>query len=136
MHYIIIQYLNSGYAATMADVFKEPVYLVEFYNEDPDPSVRFNKQQIMEVRDSNNIWHPIRAAFRYVTQSPWNRIPVVNTKTYIFNPIVACLSGGRNKLVASKAYDFLNAEIADSGLKIVLPKTSTYNNNIVLISSS
>lgn len=33
------------------------------------------------------------------------------------------MTGGRNKLLAAKAYDFLNAEIIDSGLKINVPKT-------------
>jgi hypothetical protein len=113
----------SGYAATMAEVFKEPVYLVEYYYDDPNPCVRFDENQVLQVKDSTGVWHPIRAAFRYVTQKPWNRIPVVHSKTFIFNPIIACLSGGRNKLVASKAYDFLNADILDHGLKIVVPKT-------------
>ncbi|MBN3586117.1 hypothetical protein JYB64_27370, partial [Algoriphagus aestuarii] len=67
-------------------------------------------------------WHPIRAALRYVTQKPWNRIPV-NTKTFIYNPIIACLAGGRNKLVAAKAYDLFNAELQNNGLKIYTPET-------------
>jgi hypothetical protein len=33
------------------------------------------------------------------------------------------LSGGRNKLLAAKAYDFLNSEIINSGLKLNIPKT-------------
>ena len=31
-------------------------------------------------------WIKIRACFRYVTQKPWNRIPVV-TKTLMLNPV-------------------------------------------------
>jgi len=53
-------------------------------------------------------WHPIRAAFRYVTQKPWNRLPL-NSKTKILNPTIACLAGGRNKMVAAKAYDIFNS---------------------------
>ncbi|HHU91559.1 MAG TPA: hypothetical protein GXZ20_00290 [Halanaerobiaceae bacterium] len=111
----------SGYAAALAEITGERVFLVSFFNGDEDPAVRFI-DGIMEVRDPEGSWHPIRAALRYVTQKPWNRIPV-NTKTFIYNPIVACLAGGRNKLVAAKAYDFFNAELQDYGLKIFTPET-------------
>ena len=86
-------------------------------------------------------WTPIRAAFRYVTQKPWNRLPLL-TKTLILNPVVstlsaplavwfidwvqiACLAGGRNKMVAAKAYEFFNAELANqsSGLSLKFPET-------------
>lgn len=66
---------------------------------------------------------PIRAAFRYVTQQPWNRIPIHLTRTLVYNPVLVCLSGGRNKLVASKAYDLYNASQLESGLKIHTPET-------------
>lgn len=111
----------SGYAAAMADIFKEPVFYAPFYHHDTNPPVRFSSQ-MMEVRDAAGEWHPIRAAFRYVTQRPWNRIPV-QTRTLILNPIIACLAGGRNKMMAAKAYDFFNAEIEHSGLKIHTPET-------------
>ena len=52
-------------------------------------------------------WVPIRAAFRYVTQKPWTRIPL-KTKTKILNPVISCLAGGRNKNLADKAYEVLN----------------------------
>jgi hypothetical protein len=39
------------------------------------------------------------------------------------NPIIACLAGGRNKLVASKAYDLFNAELIPKGLRIQTPYT-------------
>lgn len=112
---------NTGYAATMADIFNEPVFLATFRDQDPDTSSRFI-DGILEVRDEKDVWHPIRAAFRYVTQKPWNRIPI-QTKTRIFNPVIACLAGGRNKLVASKAYDIFNAELAPAGLHIYTPDT-------------
>lgn len=111
----------SGYAAVIAEVFQEPVYYVSFYQDDPDPAVRFT-DQVMEVRDEKGNWHPIRAAFRYLTQRPWNRLPL-HTKTRILNPTVACLAGGRNKLVAAKAYDMYNSELRGSGLRINLPET-------------
>ncbi|MFP4662710.1 MAG: hypothetical protein ACLFPF_10990 [Halanaerobiales bacterium] len=112
---------TSGYAATLAELTGENVYLVSSFSEDKDPAVRF-VDGIMEVRDSSGNWLPIRAAYRYVTQKPWNRIPV-KTKTLIYNPIIACLAGGRNKLLASKAYDLFNSEIKNNGLKIFTPET-------------
>lgn len=111
----------SGYAAVIADVFQEPVYYVSYYQDETDPAVRFT-DQVMEVRDENGRWLPIRAAFRYLTQRPWNRLPL-HTKTRILNPTVACLAGGRNKLVAAKAYDMYNSELRGSGLRINLPET-------------
>ena len=41
---------NSGYAAAMADVFNEDVFLVSFYDGDTNPSVKFT-DGVMEVRD-------------------------------------------------------------------------------------
>lgn len=111
----------SGYAAALADLLKEPVHMVGFPDKHPNPRVRF-VNGVMEVRDAQDTWKPIRCAFRYVTQKPWNRIPVA-TRTLILNPIVACLAGGRNKAMAAKAYEFFNADIADTGLHIHLPET-------------
>jgi len=113
----------SGYAATLADVFETEVLLAEFYSNESDPNVRFTDDRVMEIRDAKGVWHPIKAAFRYVTQKPWNRLPVSDCKTVILNPIICCLAGGRNKLLAAKAYDFLNAELANSGLKLNVPHT-------------
>ncbi|MDX1667711.1 MAG: hypothetical protein R3350_10790, partial [Saprospiraceae bacterium] len=111
----------SGYASAMADHFDEEVFYAPFYQDDKNPPVRFT-DGIMEVRDERGEWHPIRAAFRYLTQRPWNRLPL-QTKTRIFNPIIACLAGGRNKMVAAKAYDLFNAELAGKGLKVNTPET-------------
>ncbi len=111
----------SGYAAVIADVFQEEVWYVSFYQNDPDPAVRFQDGVLM-VRDAEEQWHPVRAAFRYLTQRPWNRLPV-QSKTSIFNPILACLAGGRNKLIAAKAYDLFNAELEASGLRVNMPET-------------
>ena len=110
----------SGYAEVIADVMNEKVYYVSLYKDDKNPSAKF-VDGIMNVFVDEE-WIPIRAAFRYVTQKPWNRIPV-NCKTKILNPTIACLAGGRNKMVAAKAYDIFNAEIAESGLKINTPET-------------
>ena len=69
------------------------------------------------------VWHPIRACFRYVTQKPWNRMPL-NSKTIVMNQIISCLAGGRNKMMASRAYDFYNhSELVDTGLAVRSPET-------------
>lgn len=112
----------SGYAAAMADLSGKSVWLVPFYEDDPDPPARF-VDGVLQIRTPEGEWRDIRAAFRYVTQRPWNRIPVL-TKTVILNPIIACLAGGRNKMVAAKAYDHFNAKLRGTGLHIHTPETS------------
>ena len=111
----------SGYAAVIADVFKEPVYYASFYHDEKDPAVKF-AEGVLYIKDEMGLWNPIRGAFRYLTHKPWNRLPV-HTKTRMFNPILACLAGGRNKMLASKAYDLFNQELEESGLQIKTPKT-------------
>ncbi len=111
----------SGYAEVIADVMNEEVHLVPFYNDAVEPSVKF-VDGIMQIKNGEGGFIPIRAAFRYVTQKPWNRIPL-HTKTRILNPIISCLCGGRNKMVAAKAYDIFNAEIEPHGLRIKIPET-------------
>ena len=110
----------SGYAAAMADVFDSDVFLVPFHDHDDDPPVRFD-EGVMSVR-TDGTWHPIRAALRYVTQRPWNRLPL-HPRTAILNPVEVCLAGGRNKSVAAKAYDLFNAENVATGLNIRMPET-------------
>ena len=110
----------SGYAATMAQESGETVWLVPFHKSDEGATVRF-VDGVMQINTGED-WINIRGAFRYVTQQPWNRIPPL-TKTMIYNPVIVCLAGGRNKLVASKAYDLYNASVIDSGLHINTPET-------------
>jgi len=72
--------------------------------------------------DSEDIlWLPIRAAFRYVTQKPWTRLPLA-PKTLLMNPIEACIAGGRNKLSAAMAYQRLNDSLP-AALRIRAPLT-------------
>ena len=114
---------TRGYAATLAELTKEKVYLVPFFQSDPNPPVRFVGSDFhMEIKTPEGQWLPIRGALRYVTQKPWNRIPVMS-KTVLFNPILVCLAGGRNKLLAAKAYDFYNADLRATGLAIRTPET-------------
>ncbi|MCH8554063.1 MAG: hypothetical protein LAT76_02835 [Schleiferiaceae bacterium] len=112
---------NIGYASTIADSFNEPVYLVKFDQDDNTPSAKFEDNKLF-VKGEDEEWIPIRAAFRYVTQQPHNRIPV-NSKTLLLNPIEACLAGGRNKSEASLAYDIFNTNHEPFGLQIEKPET-------------
>lgn len=111
---------NGAYAAAMSTVFEEKVFAVELHHDDPNPPVKF-VDSVMQVRHEEK-WHPIRAAFRYVTQKPWSVIPL-NSRTLLLNPPVACLAGGRNKMAADQAYELLNNEIKGFGLKINVPNT-------------
>ncbi len=110
----------SGYACAIADVMNEEVHLIPFSNDEPSPKVKFENDTMIVL--SNMKWVKIRACFRYVTQKPWNRFPILS-KTKIINPIICCLAGGRNKLIAAKAYELFNSEIDDFGLKINIPNT-------------
>lgn len=110
---------SAGYAYTIADLTGEDVYLIPHFN-DEEHFISFSDGVMILNLENKKI--PIRAAYRYVTQKPWNRIPPT-TKTLIYNSTLCCLAGGRNKLLASKAYDLYNSELADSGLKINMPET-------------
>ncbi|KAI8337923.1 hypothetical protein BC941DRAFT_352162 [Chlamydoabsidia padenii] len=113
---------SSGYAAVLADVAQEDVWLVEWNTNDMDPNVKW-VDRVLYVRDLvDKQWHPIRACFRYLTQKPWNRFPL-RSKTMVMNDIICCLAGGRNKMMAARAYDFYNADLIGSGLRIRTPET-------------
>lgn len=110
----------SGYAATLADLTGENVHLIPHFNEE-DKNIYF-ENGILYLKQESGEDIPIRAAFRYVTQKPWNRIPPTS-KTFVYNSTLVCLAGGRNKLLANKAYELYNSEIYESGLKINVPET-------------
>eukprot|EP00271_Cylindrocystis_brebissonii_P005009 TRINITY_DN16964_c0_g1_i1.p1 TRINITY_DN16964_c0_g1~~TRINITY_DN16964_c0_g1_i1.p1 ORF type:complete len:616 (-),score=83.05 TRINITY_DN16964_c0_g1_i1:1243-3090(-) len=154
----------SGYAAVLADLTSELVFLVPFFADEVDPKARFRSDGVLEIRTSGAVevisrqssgdgnggthplngangngnkasdltspkvtneperWEPVRLAIRYVTQRPWSRIPPL-TRTVIYNPVLACLAGGRNKAVAAKAYDLHNADLAGTGLSVLTPET-------------
>lgn len=113
---------TSGYAAALADLTDEPVYLVPFHESDEDPPARFDADGVLQVRVEPGQWAPMRGALKYVTQRPWTRVPPV-TRTAILNPTLVCLAGGRNKLLAAKAYDLYNGELKETGLRIHTPET-------------
>ena len=111
----------SGYAATMAELTGEPVYLAALPRDGGRSAARFLDGQL-QVRDHGGAWIDVRAAFRYVTQAPWDRLPVT-TRTALLNPIITCLAGGRNKLMAAKAYSFLEGDLTGTGLSVRTPRT-------------
>jgi len=111
---------TTGYAQVIANVSKQKVYLVEYYNDRRNDHVKI-EDGYFYIKDGDE-WVQLHTIFRYVTQNPWSRFPL-HTKTKVLNPIVACLAGGRNKMVAAKAYDLYNAELAPLGLKISTPET-------------
>jgi hypothetical protein len=111
----------SGYAAVLSELTHELVHLVPCFEGVADPSHRFTADGVLEIRVRGQ-WHPMRAALRYVTQRPWTRVPPV-ARTEILNPVLICLAGGRNKLLAAKAYDLYNAELRSAGLQIRTPDT-------------
>ncbi len=113
---------TMGYAKVLADLTGESVWHVPWHEDDEDPPARVSASGVLEVRDGQGQWHGIRGALKYVTQRPWTRIPPV-MKTVVLNSTLVCLAGGRNKLLASKAYDFFNAELREEGLKIHCPET-------------
>lgn len=111
---------TTGYAEVIADCLDEDIFLVPFHDGQIEGHARF-ENGILYIK-VDEAWLPVRAAFRYVTQRPWNRIPVI-TKTRMINPVIACLAGGRNKMVAAKAYDLYNSELRQHGLNIQTPET-------------
>lgn len=100
---------------------------MEWKQSDNDPPCRWTLgNHILEVRLKDGQWVPCKVAFRYMTQRPWARIPVAGSakkRTLVINPIVACLAGGRNKLVAAKAYDMFNAKNRVHGIELHYPET-------------
>lgn len=109
----------SGYAHALADMAGEEVDLIPYYNKN-DEHIRLNDGYLEFKKDG--VWKRLDVVFRYLTQHPWDRLPVLS-KTIIVNPVIVCLAGGRNKLMASKAYDIYNAELEAHNLKILTPET-------------
>ncbi len=111
---------TTGYAAALAELAEEPVHLVHLPADDPEPALTWDERGGWLRAEGEQ--QPVRGCFRYVTQRPWTRLPPV-TRVPMLNPVLACLAGGRNKLVAAKAYEFYNAELAASRLRIRVPET-------------
>ena len=113
---------SKGFAKVLAELSNEHVWSIAYNGKDVDPGVKWTKEGILNIRDELGNWHPIRACLRCVTQRPWNRIPI-DSKTLVVNPVIVCLAGGRNKIMAAHAFNELNEELKDSGLCIRTPLT-------------
>lgn len=107
------------YAHTFADLTKESVYYVPVYKE--NKTVR-SREWWLEIKLPSWKWKRVRWCMRYVTQKPWTKLPLIS-KTIILNPIITCLAWGRNKLVATKAYESYNNVIKHLWLSIKYPDT-------------
>jgi hypothetical protein len=117
----------TGYAGALAELSGERVLLCEHYLTDPDPPCRWSPDGRLFIRPSPaapDEWVPARAALRYVTQKPWTRMPVTPA-TPLLNPLLPCLAGGRNKMLAAKAYAALNARLAAEGSALRLHTPAT-----------
>ena len=119
----------SGYAAALADALDEEVHLIPVWNEDVfGPHVTKWENNVLYFLREGTAPIPIRAVFRYVTQKPWQRLPVDlpsdSLSTFVCNPVIACLAGGRNKMVAAKAYDNFNIELSITQLPVIRTPTT------------
>ncbi|KAI8616852.1 hypothetical protein BC830DRAFT_1167493 [Chytriomyces sp. MP71] len=99
----------SGYAAIKAYHAKKSVRLVELYDDDPNPPKPWNRflmncktLVLNSVRSFSFLGHPFMLF--------WD-----STGRFDDQQIVSCLAGGRNKMMAVRAYDFLNAKLDGSG---------------------
>lgn len=110
----------TGYAAALATHSCEEVWLVPWTEAAPD-TVQAKDGELW-IRDAGGTARRVGSAIRYVTGRPWTRLPV-DTHTPLQNPISACLLGGRNKLIAAKAYAALNEALHGTGLRIPTPVT-------------
>ncbi|KRY65831.1 Chromosome transmission fidelity protein 18 -like protein [Trichinella pseudospiralis] len=116
---------SYAYAMMLAQLTNETVYLVNVgFEPNLPPYMRWTADGVCELEISNGQWAVVRALFRYVTRKPWLKLPLIS-KTLVMNPVIACVAGGRNKLVAAKAYQRFNELHQASGLKIHVPYTVT-----------
>lgn len=110
-----------GYAMTLADYLGTEIHLAELRPRMANQAIRFD-QGYLEIREEAGRWRRIRMALRYVTRRPWISLPLTS-ETRFHNPVIACLAGGRNKLMAHKAYQRLNHALDATGLQIRTPAT-------------
>ena len=107
---------SIGFCTALAELSGEQVWLAQYFEDEAsETAVCKWEGQLLYVKDSMGRWHPIRACLRYVTQRPWKRIPM-NVKTKVINPIISCIAGGRNKIMAVHAYNSLNKQLENTGL--------------------
>jgi len=110
---------TTGYASALAELTGEEVLLVHLPTSAPPLPVH---EGVLHVPLPDGTEVPLRGAVRYVTQRPWTRLPPTS-RTVCLNPVLACLAGGRNKLIADLAYQRFNEEMKETGLRIRTPET-------------
>eukprot|EP01091_Cochliopodium_minus_P004153 TRINITY_DN14068_c0_g1_i1.p1 TRINITY_DN14068_c0_g1~~TRINITY_DN14068_c0_g1_i1.p1 ORF type:complete len:512 (-),score=136.97 TRINITY_DN14068_c0_g1_i1:56-1591(-) len=123
-----------GYALTIAQVLKEEVYIVELPDKGGEENkyARYSKDNryVLQVRlTENGPWQNVKACMKILKSRPWNRIPLTNKedeglpKTQFLNPLVVDLSGGKDKNLAAKSFEFFNAKYKNQGFVIRSPET-------------
>jgi hypothetical protein len=105
---------TRAYAKTLASLTGRPVHHIPLLD---SSEFRFPKSEYLTFNDRK-----LAGVFRYVTQLPWERL-AIDTATPMVNPIIGCIAGGRNKLIAAKAYQEFND--AFEGVKINVPYTTS-----------
>ncbi len=112
---------NAGHASALATLADEEVHLV-YCSAKTHKDVMRIKDEWIEINIPWKWRQRVRWWIRYVTQQPRKYIPI-RCNTLLINPIISCLAWGRNKLVATKAYEKYNARIQHLWLKIMYPET-------------
>jgi hypothetical protein len=110
----------TAYSLKLAEVFQETIYLVHLEDIEKAKSYYRMDGEYLEILIDSK-WTKIRAAVKYVQDQPWIKMPIFS-KTFIWNNLLACLCGGRNKSMANLAYKDLE-EILPRGLKVEHPYT-------------
>lgn len=106
---------TKAYGQVLANLTGRRVHYIPLFNQDDVKQLNFDPHTL-KINGFN-----IAGTWRYVTQEPWKRISVY-PKTVMINPIIACIAGGRNKLIAAKAYNEFNQNNPD--LAIDIPYTT------------
>uniref|UniRef100_A0A915L7M7 Uncharacterized protein n=1 Tax=Romanomermis culicivorax TaxID=13658 RepID=A0A915L7M7_ROMCU len=117
---------SLAYATMLAKMTGEIVYLADVgYGIELPTFLKWSPEGVCSLEIEPGTWKEMRAVFRYVTRRPWVKLPLL-TKTVVLNPVIACLAGGRNKLLAAKAYEIFNDKYDKSdGLCIHFPLSIT-----------
>ena len=113
-----------GYSLAIAQIMKMDVYLVEMPDKlgAENKYSRFSKdnKNVLQIRlKEEGEWINVSACLRMLKSKPWNRITLPEKDcapcTQFINPLVIDLAGGKDKGLASKAYEFYNARNKSKG---------------------
>ena len=92
------------------------------------PQIKLNKDtNYLQIKQENGEWKNLDGIHRHLTYAPWTRLPLF-CKTKIVNHPITCLAGGRNKFIASHAYNFFNETYSKNGFNIETPVTYLAHN--------